>query len=327
MEAVQKAAHLVQQILAFSRQQRGRRHPVHVHSVLENVVRDLSRSWSRAIDVRLEVAITESAVLAEASDIERIIRNLCENAVRAMEDQGGILTLEVDRVQLTDKNLPPFPGIRPGPHIQLVVSDTGIGMTEDVLEHLFEPYFTTRSFGSGLGLAVTHALVRSLHGAILAESESGKGSRFTVLFPETAAQVEPVRKAEEQSKVVSSRGGRILFVDDEESLAQLGKQMLESMGYQVTVETQSSRALRLFQRNPEVFDLVITDMIMPEMNGDVLSSELLSIRPDLPIILYTGFSDQISEQRALELGIRAFRTKPLLMRDLAQTVDRVLQEQ
>ena len=206
----------------------------------------------------------------------------------------------------------------------MIVSDTGEGIDPEIIDKIFDPYFTTKDkgTGTGMGLAVVHGIVKNHGGAITVKSKPGKGTVFDVLFP----CIEVEQKPEYDGDSVSLPRGseRILFVDDEESLVNLGKQILEHLGYKVTVQTNATEALDLFRGQPEQFDLVITDTNMPDLTGDRLASQLIKIRPDIPVIICTGYSERISEEKAKQIGIRAFAMKPLAMRDLAQVVRKVL---
>jgi CheY-like chemotaxis protein len=210
-----------------------------------------------------------------------------------------------------------------GQYIKLTVSDTGHGMTPEVLEKIFDPYFTTKEVGegTGMGLSVVHGIVQNCGGTITVYSELSEGTTFNVFLPIIETKTEPQIAAEEPLPTGTER---ILFVDDEETLVDMGRQMLERLGYEVVTRTSSIDALELFKTQPDNFDLIITDMTMPNMTGDKLAMEVMKIRPDIPIILCTGFSARITEERAKDMGIKAFVMKPLLIRDLANTVRKVL---
>jgi CheY-like chemotaxis protein len=213
--------------------------------------------------------------------------------------------------------------LSPGSYLRLTVRDTGQGIPPALLDRIFDPYFTTKEkgTGTGLGLAVVHGIVKSHDGAIAVESEPGKGTSFHVFLPMIEASSSTTRDAEE-----APRGGseRILLVDDEDTLVELGSMMLEGMGYKVSGQTSSVDALDLFKQEPDGFDLVITDLTMPQMTGLELARELLSIRPNLPIILCTGYSENLMPQRTRAMGVRELMTKPFLVRDLAKTIRNAL---
>ncbi|MBW1731994.1 MAG: response regulator, partial [Deltaproteobacteria bacterium] len=209
---------------------------------------------------------------------------------------------------------------------RLSVSDTGHGMTPEVMERIFDPYFTTKdkSEGTGLGLAMVHGIVRDHGGTINVYSEPGKGSIFRVYLPVIEKEEE---KVQEPAAHLPKGNERILFVDDEPTLIEVGVQMLEFLGYKVTARTSSVEALELFKTKPEEFDLVITDMTMPHMTGDILAQKLMEIRPSIPVIICTGFSERISAEKAKQMGIQGFAMKPLIMEDLARIIREVLELQ
>ncbi len=210
-----------------------------------------------------------------------------------------------------------------GPHVLLTVTDTGCGMDPETLAHIFDPYFTTKEVGegTGLGLSVVHGIVNTHNGVITVESEPGKGTTFHVYFP----IIEKEEKIQEEDEGPLPTGNeRILFVDDDKVIVYIGEKMLGQLGYDVVTKTSSVEALNLFRADPGRFDLVITDMTMPKMTGDQLAKELMKVRPNIPIILYTGFSPKISEEKAKEIGIKAFAMKPLVRRDMADIVRKVL---
>jgi len=214
----------------------------------------------------------------------------------------------------------------PGVYTCLTVSDTGVGMDKDLTDKIFDPFFTTKAIGrgTGMGLSVVHGIVSAMEGAIHVYSEPGKGTQFHVYLP----LAEAVKEQQATNVEAPIQGGteHILFVDDEELILKMEKQMLERLGYQVTSRTCSLEALEVFRKNPDKFDMVITDMAMPNMSGDKLSVELTKIRPDIPVLLCTGFSETMSEEKAASLGIKGFLLKPIIMKDLAQKIREVLDE-
>ena len=242
-----------------------------------------------------------------------------------MSEQAGVLEISLIKMDLDEETSGLYPGLEPGSYLRLRVSDTGHGMPQEVLKRIFDPYFTTKETGkgTGLGLAVVHGIVKSYRGFITVSSEVRKGTTFDIYLPRidtknVALEADPVELFPQ------GRRERILFVDDETAIAEIGQGMLEHLGYEVVVSTGSMEALELFRPQPGSFDLVITDMTMPNMTGDKLAKELLHIRPDIPIILCTGFSEYVSEEKAKALGIREFAMKPLVMKNLAQAVGRAL---
>jgi CheY-like chemotaxis protein len=242
-----------------------------------------------------------------------------------MEETGGKLTITLKEVELETEDLKD-PAMIPGPHVCLTVADTGPGMEQSIIDRIFDPYFTTKEEGkgTGLGLAVVHGIVKSHGGQISVYSEPGKGTEFQVCLP-------VIKKKEETSKVetdapIQKGDERILLVDDEDMIVQIEKQMLERLGYHVKVRTSSIEALEAFRANPDKFDLVITDMTMPNMTGDKLAVELIKIRSDIPVILCTGFSEMMSKEKAESLGIKGFLMKPVVLKDLSGMIRKVLDQ-
>jgi len=249
--------------------------------------------------------------------------NLCTNAAHAMRDKGGELTIALAQEHLDIEAADKFSDLNPGFYLKLTVSDTGHGIDNETMKNIFEPYYTTKGpgEGTGMGLAVVHGIVRSYGGDIRVESQPGRGATFHVLLP--AAESEATPPVERPVKL-SKGTERILLVDDEKAAVDAVQAMLGRLGYKVTGRTSSVEALEVFRHRAEDFDLVITDMTMPNISGDELSRELMSIRPDIPIILCTGFSEKMDEKKAMHMGIRAFVMKPIVMRQLADTIRQVL---
>jgi CheY-like chemotaxis protein len=268
---------------------------------------------------------SDSLVAADPTQIHQVLLNLCTNAGQAMKEKGGVLEVKLKDVKFEtdfkDENLE----LKRGSYLELIVSDTGYGMPSHVLDRIFDPFFTTKEIGegTGMGLSVVHGIVGSYRGAIAACSDPDEGSTFKVYLPVVERQLEPQTQAEGPA---ANGTERILFVDDEPGLVNIGKQMLESLGYTVTTRTSSLEAFELFKAEPDRFDLVITDMAMPNMPGDILSTELMKVRPEIPVILCTGYSSKISDEIALQKGIKAFAYKPIAMHDLTKSVRKVLDE-
>ena len=319
-----RAKDLVSQILAFSRQGEQELLPMIVHPIVKEALKLLRSSIPTTIEIKQNVHKC-GTVLANATQLHQVVMNLCTNGYHAMEAKGGELEVSLRDVELGEEDVAPYPELRPGPYIQLTVSDTGSGMPPSIMERVFEPYFTTKEkgVGTGMGLSVVHGIVTSHGGASSVESDPGKGTTFHVYLPRVQREAE---KRADRDKPLPKGDERILFVDDEESLAKLGRQMLEKLGYNVVAITDSLKSLELFRQDPERFDLVITDMTMPHLTGDKLAQQLMEIRPDIPIIISTGFSKQMDANRANEMDIKAFTMKPLVLRDLANTVREVLDE-
>ncbi|MBE9547318.1 MAG: PAS domain S-box protein [Proteobacteria bacterium] len=324
LKAGRRAKDLVGQVLAFGRRSEQERKPVQISPIVKEALKLLRASIPTTIEIRQNIGADLGTILADPTQVHQVLMNLCTNAGHAMREKGGILEVGLANVEIDSDFAAEHPNIDPGFYLRLTVSDTGHGMTPEVMERVFDPYFSTKEkdMGTGLGLAVVHGLVIGHGGAITVQSEPGKGSTFHVYLPIIDREEMPEADTTEESL---PRGDeRILFVDDEQVLVDVGKEMLEHLGYEVVTRTSSIEALELFREQPDGFNLVITDMTMPNMRGDNLAEELLDIRPDIPIILCTGFSEHISEEKAKEIGIREFVMKPLVMRDLANIIRKEL---
>ena len=325
LTAGHRTKHLIQQILTFSRQSGLEQKPIQVHSIVAEAMTLLRATIPTSIEIQQYVH-SESTIIADPAHIHQVIVTLCTNAEYAMRESGGLLSIILDDVKVTDTFPAEHPELKPGPHVRLTVKDTGQGLEPETLERMFDPFFTTKPIGqgSGMGLAVVHGIVTSHGGSISAESVQGAGTKIDVYLPTITAQL---GGGPSDHDSLTHGTECILFVDDEEALVRLGKELLTQFGYTVEVRTSSVQALELFRDDPYRFDLVITDQTMPTLTGEALTRELLRVRPDLPIILCTGFSHTMSAEKAQNLGIRAYLMKPLAIRDLASIVRHVLDEQ
>jgi len=327
IHACKRARDLVKQILTFSRQSAFEARPLRVDLVVNEALKMIRSSTPASIEIQQNIHSDLPAVIADPTQVHQIMMNLCTNAVQAIEDEHGTLTVSLDSVKLDDLRMDEKPdGALTGECVRLRVSDTGKGIPREIQEKIFDPYFTTKKMGegTGLGLAVVYGIIRESGGTITVESEVNKGTTFSIHFP-IAEKIEPEQDAYLQSRIPWGKE-RVLFVDDEPSIADLAKRILERLGYDVTVRQSAQDALELFRHSPHRFDIVVTDMTMPHMTGDELAGAILSIRPDIPVILCTGYSKRISDKRAREMGIRAFVMKPLTQRELANTVRLALDE-
>jgi CheY-like chemotaxis protein len=323
MNAGARAKDLVKQILAFSRQTDHEMKPLRA-DILVKEVTQLMKSTLPAY-IRIEKSIeTTGEIMADPTHIHQVLMNLCTNAYHAMHADGGTLRIKLSAVSLPSEASPPVPEMLPGDYIQITVADTGSGIPAELLERIFEPYFTTKEKdkGTGLGLAVVHGIVASHNGHITVKSETGRGTTFNVYFP----AIKRKQQITVQPEKIDLPGGneRILFVDDESAIVKVNKTRLERLGYHVTGVSSSKDALALFENRPDAFDLVITDMTMPEMSGEGLARNCLRIRPEMPVILCTGYSDIITEARAREIGIKEYVLKPILIQDLAAAIRRAV---
>ncbi len=323
LKACFRAKDLVRQILTFSRQTEQRKVPLEIGTIVKEALRLIRSSLPATIEIQQHIATDLGKVMADPTQIHQILMNLCANAGHAMGRYGGVLDVSLANVAIDSSFAVRHPQIAPGPYLELTVSDTGHGFSESMMERIFDPYFTTKGKGegTGLGLAVVLGIVKSHGGEITVKSETGKGTIFKVYLPviENGLESEP-----EDQTPIPGGNERILFVDDEEVLVNVGKLMLERLGYKVTTAGSSTEALKAFRAAPDTFDLVITDMTMPTLTGDKLARKLIEIRTDIPIILCTGYSELISRERAVELGIRDFLMKPLTAKVLAHAVRKVL---
>ncbi len=322
LKAGNRAKDLVKQMLTFSRQRKAEPRPLEINSVIKETIKLLRASIPTTIEIRKNIAKEASKVMADPTQIHQVLMNLCTNAAFAMSKEGGILGIGLENIDLkTDK--PKYPDLRPGPYIRLTVSDTGTGMDEAVKARIFDPFFTTKGpgEGTGLGLSVVHGIVKSHGGIITVYSEPGKGATFHVLLPGIEGKIAPDA---EKAEPLPTGTERILLVDDEEALVKMTDEMLKRLGYEVVSRTSSVEALEVFRIQSDKFDLVITDLTMPNMTGEQLARELINIKRDIPIILCTGYSQTMSDEQAKSVGIYGFVMKPMVMRELAETIRRVL---
>jgi PAS domain S-box-containing protein len=320
-----RARDLVMQILAFSRQSGHRAQPMRLQHILKEVRGLLRGTIPSTIEIRCVIANECGPVLADPTRIHQIIMNLSTNAYHAMQEKGGVLDLNLDQVSLDEEQAALHSDLRPGSYARLTVSDTGSGMEPSVMERIFDPYFTTkaRAQGSGLGLSVVMGIVKELGGSISVSSTVGQGSRFEVLLPLCEAKAEEAeggRSGETEKAPLLKGSERILLVDDEESILRAMQAYLRAAGYEVRTCANGMEALELFCAAPDGYDIVVTDQTMPQLTGLQLAREIRRVRPNLPVILCTGYSETLDEDSAKEQGLRAFVTKPIMPRALAQAI-------
>jgi len=324
LSASRRARDLVHQILTLARQTQETARPVHCGRIVEDVVRLLRATIPAFIEIRVNLCDRGGIILADPTHVHQVVLNLCTNAYHAMRDQGGVLEVTLDETEMGPADVLPDSDVEPGRYVRLSVRDTGSGMEPGVVDRIFEPYFTTKDVGegTGMGLSVVHGIVARYRGDIQVCSQPGKGTRFDVFFPRLSPGREETCSPDGES--VAGRGESILLVDDEPMVLSMMGEMLTSAGYRVTLQSSAALALTSFRENPHGFDAVITDMTMPHMTGDALAQSLMTIRPGIPVILCTGFSEKINGDRARQLGIPAFLLKPVDMRKLAETLQSVL---
>jgi PAS domain S-box-containing protein len=321
--ACYRAKDIVRQILGFSRQTEQKRIPLKISSIVKESLKLLRSSIPKTVEIRQDISTELDTALADPTQINQVVMNLCTNASYAMREKGGILEVRLEPIELDKSEATQHQDLNPGKYIRLTVQDTGHGIGPEVIERIFDPFFTTKEVGegTGMGLSVVHGIVKSHGGVTSVNSEPGKGATFQVFIPSIESEVKPQIEAFED---VTAENARILFVDDETELVDMVKQLLEHKGYQVESKTSAAEALEVFRARPDEFDLVITDMTMPHMTGEKFAIELMAIRPDIPIILCTGYNEMISAEKAKALGIKEFVMKPIIMREMARTIQKVL---
>ena len=324
LDSAYRARKLVNLIQTISLEGEAEPKPVQIHLIVNEALKLLRASLPATIEIHQQIASESDTVLCDPGHIHQVVMNLCANAQYAMRESGGVLSLTLAPDDVNSDLAAAYPDLHPGPYIKLTVSDTGYGMDRSTIERIFDPYFTTKEIdmGTGLGLAVVHGIVKSYGGKIIAFSQPGKGTTFEIFFPR---MLDPVEEETEEFNDLPRGDESILFVDDEEILVDLGCELLKKLGYQVESTTSPDQALKVFQERPNRFDLVITDLTMPRITGAELAAKLIQIRADIPIILCSGYNETISKDRAKELGIRALEKKPLVIRELAATIRRVLE--
>ena len=318
-----RAKDVVKQLLSFARKADLEQKPIKLIPVIKDSIKLLRAIIPKNIDIHQNLTDTSDIIFADPTQIHQVIINLCTNASHAMQERGGILGIEKENVIFEEDSNTLQPDLTPGSYVKLTVSDTGQGINPELKDRIFDPYFTTKEVGkgTGMGLSVVHGIVKNCGGTISVESELGKGSTFYIYFPEIEeAAVIETKTVEE----LPTGNERILFVDDEKSIIYVGRYRLERLGYQVETKTNPVEALELFRANPDQFDLVITDMTMPQMTGDHLVEEILKIRPDTPTILCTGFSEKIDKEKAKKIGVTEYVEKPLDKHNFAFKVRKVL---
>ncbi len=319
---MQRAKSLIDQILAFSRRAEAPLEPLNFSRFVEEVIRFLRASLPSTIELRQYLGTAPLMVLADATQLQQILMNLCANAEHAMRDATGVLTIQLDAIE-TDTPLASQEGdLPPGSYVRLTVQDTGHGIPPELQEHIFEPFFTTKAVGegTGMGLAMTHGIVSRHGGSIDVDSIPGEGTTFTLYLPRVHHSV-----AKKEKHNAPSKGqGCILFVDDEVALTRGIEDILTRLGYEVVAHTNPLDALAAFEADPYRFDLVITDQTMPQMTGSELTHHLRAIRSEIRIMRCTGFSHAINAERAEALGIDAFCQKPLSMQQLSEMIKQIL---
>jgi nitrogen-specific signal transduction histidine kinase/CheY-like chemotaxis protein len=324
LQAAHRAKDLIQQILTFSRRSEQELKPLLLTPIVEETIKFLRASIPSTISIRQDLAGNLDPILGEATQLQQVLMNLGTNAAQAMDESGGTLELRLRKITPDRDTLGQSVGSDEGNYIEVTVSDTGHGMDEKTLARAFDPFFTTKEpgEGTGMGLAVVYGIVESLGGTITVQSELGNGTSFRILLPTLKAGKDETRAADTTPLPTGTE--RVLFVDDEDLLVDIGEGLLSHLGYEVDTFTSSTEALEAFKAQPGNYDLVITDQTMPHLTGRVMAKEMMAIRPDIPIILCTGHSDQIDADKAKAMGMKAFVMKPIVMAEMAKAIREVL---
>ena len=324
--AATRGKDLVQQILTFSRQVDFDKKPLKLDDIIREVMKLIRASFPSSIGIQQDLDAHCGTVLADATQMHQIIMNLCTNAYHAMMGTGGTLNVKLDKVKVGTRTLNGSAKIQKGTYVRLTITDTGHGMDKRTMERIFEPFFTKKEVGSGsgLGLSVVHGIVNNYNGTIVVESEPGEGSTFMIYLPQHSEHYVPLK--DEAQKVKKGKGS-ILFVDDEKEITFMGKRMLESLGYSVDIKTDSMEALKDFKRDPDKFDLLVTDQAMPKMMGTELIGKVKQIRPDLKSIIITGYQDSIPKDAMEQFGIADIISKPLILSEFSELIRKVLTQQ
>jgi signal transduction histidine kinase/CheY-like chemotaxis protein len=328
-KAGNRAKELVRQILSISRQVEQKRKPVNINVIAREALRMLKATLPSSIEIRDNLDEQKFMIEADPVQMHQVVMNLVTNAGQSMKEKGGTLTVSMEAVDFKTLVKKMDQEIKPGKYVKLTISDTGHGISREDRKRIFDPYYTTRAqgVGTGLGLAVAQSIVKKHGGNILFSTQIGKGTDFFIFLPalkdkDISEDVDP----SEKKSLLPTGTECILLVDDEETIIETGREMLEYLGYKVEAYNKSAYALNAFKKSPEKFDLVISDMTMPEMNGDELARRMIDIRPGIPIIICTGYNPRIDEKTAETIGLRAFIFKPLTFQKLATAVRKVLDE-
>lgn len=323
LQAGKRARELVRQILSFSRQTEQEQKPSQVSLIVEEVLKFMRASLPATIEIRQNLQARSVLVLADPTGLHQVLMNLCANAEYSMREKGGVLEVSLTEEEVDSTSGDLYPDLVPGSFVKLTVRDTGHGMDKVIKERIFEPFFTTKApgEGTGMGLSVVHGIVKKHGGTTKVLSEPGKGTEFQVLLPRLESQWTPDIEAD---KSLLTGKGRILFIDDEVPIVNFACQMLKRLGYEVMGRTNGVEALAAFRSHPDRFDLVITDMSMPHMTGIGLAREFLKIRPEIAIILCTGFPESIDSKKTSTMGIRKLLMKPLVLGELNDAIREVL---
>jgi len=320
LTASNRAKDLVRHILGFSRLTEHRMQPIQLHHIVKEALKLIRASLPSTIEIRQDISTEGTSMMADPTEIHQVLMNFCTNSLHAMESTGGVLEVTLKPVDFTGDDTREFPDLKPGSYIRLTVSDTGCGIDPRHIDRIFDPYFTTKEkdTGTGLGLAVVHGIIKNHGGAVQVKSTLNQGTSMTVMLPRLEAKKVETKQA--GASPLPTGKESILFVDDETSLVEIEKMMLQRLGYRVVTESSSLKAFNIFINRSDDFDMVITDMTMPEMTGLELARGISAIRKDIPIILCTGYNNKITEDIARDAGISRILMKPLEIREFSQAI-------
>jgi len=324
LSAAKRASELVRHILTFSRRHETCRVPVLAKPIVKETMQLTRASLPSFITIKQNLNAADAVIMADPVQLHQVLINLCTNAGQAMEESGGTLEVVLRTVNVGEDLIEPMPDLKPGRYVLFEIKDTGCGIEADIIDRVFEPFFTTREveMGTGLGLAVVHGIVSGAGGDICVDSSPGVGTTFYVYWP--LVEDEVIDENMEEGLSLPMGTEKILFVDDEDTLVELGKTMLSKLGYTVVGFTEGKDALEYFSMNPDFFDIVITDQAMPELTGMQLARRILKIRPRIPVIICTGLSPKVSQEDMDKVGIADYLEKPLSIRELVSSVRCIL---
>ena len=321
--ATMRAKELVHQILIFSRQSEEVQTLIHLGPIVKEVAKQQAAGLPNIIKVSHTVRVSEDLVLVNPTQVHQVLTNFCTNAAYAMKETGGELDIRLTQFNMGWRHRQEFPQLKKGSYLRISVKDTGTGIPDDVRDRIFDPFFSTKPSGegTGMGLSVVHGIITALGGGIAIDSKQGEGSTFHVALP--LAEAKPVEEAVVW-EAPPSGNERILFVDDEQGIAKMATHMLTSLGYEPVVTSSSLKALELFEENPDTFDILVTDQVMPDLTGSELAMKLRATRPELPVVICSGFSAQLTPEKAEDLGINEFLIKPIARKELGEAIRRAL---
>ena len=322
LKAGYRAKKLVRQILTFSRQDESGKKVIFLQGIVNEALKLLRASLPSTISLETDLQGNAAPVFADATQIHQVVMNLGANAEYAMRESGGKLIVKLDQINVADGDPLLRQGLTVGTYIRLMFSDSGKGIAPNIQKRIFDPFFTTKDVGegTGMGLSVIHGVITSHGGVILVESQEGGETTFSIYLP-CSTSVPSAGPSVSIMKATSFGQGRVMFVDDEISITRWGKDMLETLGYEVHIFTNAADALEAFKQNPDHFDVLVTDQTMPGMTGEKLAQEVMRCRPDFPVILCSGFSYMMNEEKARAMGLQAYLTKPVLMDDMARAIE------